>query len=54
MQSMMQDCFEQLADEAGNLTRLNKRATLTAREVQVGGDAGGRALSNVHQAWRAV
>ena len=32
---MMTDCFEQLAEEAGNLKRMSKRATLTAREVQV-------------------
>lgn len=41
---MMTDCFEQLAEEAGNLTRLSKRVTLTAREVQVGQGGVGECL----------
>lgn len=35
MHDLMTDCFEQLAEEAGNLTRMARHATLTAREVQV-------------------
>ncbi|KAL1413463.1 Histone H2B 5 [Vanrija albida] len=34
MNSFVQDLFERLANEAANLAKINRRATLTSREIQ--------------------
>lgn len=44
MQSLVVDLFDQLAGEAGHLTSVNKRKTLTAREVQASGRGAGAAV----------
>jgi hypothetical protein len=36
LESFVNDIFERLANEAGKLAAINKKATITSREIQTG------------------